>query len=69
MKKYLTDISKLKLSLSRINYKLFFALLVLGLAGAFAHQQDLRVLIANAEDDVGAGLDQGAGPALHTFTC
>ena len=31
MKKYLTDISKLKLSLSRINYKLFFALLVLGL--------------------------------------
>ena len=32
MKKYLTDISKLKLSLRRINYKLFFALLVLGLA-------------------------------------
>ena len=32
MKKYLTDISKLKLSLSRINYKLFWARLVLGLA-------------------------------------
>ena len=34
MKKYLTDFSKLKLSLRRINYKLFFALLVLGLAPA-----------------------------------
>ena len=59
--------SKKRVSPKKVLAAALAVLLVLVLAGALAHKQDLRVCGAVAKDHIGAGLRQGAAPALETL--